>query len=485
MRNVLSVTCGLLLSLILVTALQAQVGQRNQPPRPAPGEPADPRSAFGGQLDGVPARHTLQPRELQDHPLEEREQRKYDLTITGLEKRAAAMAQNPTLELASTFRLASTHLRNRQEQAARDGFEEAWQMVVEMYKDPRTMGAATGQVRAHLRELQTVARTDPELALTLMSELDPAHQEAFEAIEQERARSQLAQPLAQTWSQLMMAGPLDKESLHKAAAWLLLFPQMALADRPLPPDQQGAYQSQLTQVNVLITQQLQQLAALQFDRQRQLQGGPPDRAGDMAIEQRTALLDAKRGPLTRFMEADVHLQFGQFRNGLDATGAGWQELMEFYRNNPRTVTPADTELHFQTLSRLAETNPIQALVIMAEIDPLYRNMLAVDRFFGVRLADLWMSMADDLPLNPPMLTKAADWLEHVSKQHKDMETRYAGALQRIKNDLEADSQPADGQDPREPAAPPEADEREEARPNTPRGIPIPRSIDRTRPMREN
>jgi hypothetical protein len=478
---------ALLLSLMIAPLLQAQSGQRNQQ-RPVPGQAPPLVPAFGGQLDGPTGVQVLSPRELQDHPLEERDQKRYDATITGMERRSAATAQtgSRTVELAAMFRLASTQLRNGQELAALDSYEKAWQVIAELCRDSKTAMAAIGQIRPHLRELQTVGAKDLALALTLMSELAPAHQLALEAIEQPRTREQFAQLLAQTWSQFMLAGQLEKDSLGKAARWVLLFPQLALADRPLAPEQQALYQSQLTQVNVMINQQLRHLAERQLGQPQQVfPGNNTPETVDPVVAQAIALLDAKRGPISRFIEADVHLQFGQFRDGLAATNMAWRELLEFYRSNPRSVTPADSQVHFETMKRLAATNPIQALAILDQVDPLYRTVLAVDRSFGVRLADMWAELAADLPLSPPMLTKAAAWMEHVSKQHKDMEARYAAALERIKRDLDPDGQPATDSGRPDAEQPGADDQQEPSGVGGRRGLTIPRSVDHNRHLQDN
>jgi hypothetical protein len=159
------VTCVLLLSLMFAPRLQAQSGQRNQQ-RPVPGQAPPPLPAFGGQLDGPVGMQVLSPSELQDHPLEERDQKRYEATITGMEKRSAATAQTAsrTVELAALFRLASTQLRHGQELSALDSFEKAWQVIAELCRDSKTVMPAIGQIRPHLRELQTVGAKDPALA---------------------------------------------------------------------------------------------------------------------------------------------------------------------------------------------------------------------------------------------------------------------------------------------------------------------------------
>mgnify|MGYP000998582157 CR=1 FL=1 len=68
-----------------------------------------------------------------------------------------ASPKTPAAELSAAFRLASLQLKNSQEKSARESFEKAWQLVEKLYQEPKTMGVANGQVRTHLRELQTIA----------------------------------------------------------------------------------------------------------------------------------------------------------------------------------------------------------------------------------------------------------------------------------------------------------------------------------------
>lgn len=468
----------LIVSLAAVPALQAQLGQ----PRPAPDRARV--NPFGIGQSGF-GRPMLQPRALQDHPLDEKEQKKYDAAISALERRSGTTARGGAsagrvTELTAAFRLGSTHLRFGQEEAAKTAFEKAWQMVPELYGDTRSMAAATGQVRAHLRDLQT--GKEPDLTLTLMSELNDAHQKAFDTIEQPRGKEQLAQPLAEMWFQLMQVGQLDKDSMARGATWVMRFPRMAMADRPLPPEQAADYDAQVTQVSILAPQRLRQLAERQMGRPglaRPLNPGQdtPETV-DPVTAQIIAVLDAKRGPITGFMEADVHFRFGQFRLGMTTTANAWGALLEYYRANPGSAGPVDADVHFESLAQIAGSNPVQAAVLLDQIDPLYRNMLQVDRLFGVKVADHWASLADTMPLAPPMLVKAAFWLEHVSNQYKNLESKYANALEEIKQQIEAAGAPEDPRGPRARRAEPQAEGEAQDRNTQRRGIAIPRSPDR-------
>lgn len=429
---------GVLLVLFTASNLLAQAGQA---PRPGSGRPPGPGPGMGGPPGGAMAQRPLKVRPLEDKPLDEKEQKKYDAAIAGMQKNAGrtGSSANHTAELTAAFRLGSTQLKYGQEQAARTEFEKAWQLVPPLYAEPKTAAAAAGPIRTHLRELQTLAAKDPELALTFMFELDEVHRKALEAVKQERSKPQVAQPLAQFWFQFMQMGQLDKETMGTAAFWVMQSPQIALADRPLPPDQQTEYQSQLTAVTVDVSQRIRQLAERQLGRPvRPPQIGNTDapETVDPATAQLVLILDQKRGPLSRFMEADIHFRYGQLRDGTAATQAGWRELLEFYRSNPGSVSPIDTEIHYESLQRIAANNPVVAFALLDQVDVAYRNMLRVDRFFGVRTAELWAKMVEGLPLAPPALMKAAFWLEHVSKQHKDAATRYAASLADIKHKLE-------------------------------------------------
>jgi hypothetical protein len=232
-------------------------------------------------------------------------------------------------------------------------------------------------------------------------------------------------------------GQLDKDAMEKGSFWVLKYPQAAIADRPIAAEARSQYESELAQASVNINARLRELA------QRQLVGRgaqpmDPNTAPD-TVDPATALvinaLDAKRGPIIRFTEADVHFKYGQFRRGIEATNEGWKELLEFYRSNPGAVLPADTGAHFETLDRLAGLNLVQALVLLDQTDPAYRGMGPIDPLFGVRVADTWAKMVN-LPLNPPMLTKAAFWFTYVSKQHKDISAKYAPQLEILKQKLE-------------------------------------------------
>jgi hypothetical protein len=187
------------------------------------------------------------------------------------------------------------------------------------------------------------------------------------------------------------------------------------------------------------------------------------------------------------MQADIAFRFGQFRDGMTATLSAWRELLEHYRGNAGNISPADTEIHFESLSQIAGLNPIQALVVLDQVDPMYRNMLQADRFFGMKVADLWAKMASTLPLSPPMLVKAGFWLEHVSKQHKDAASRYSNSLADVKQKLEAarkaSGEADDGEDAKADADRGEKEDDDRPSVGGRRGIRIPRSNDR--PTGEN
>lgn len=429
MRSLFTRALGIGIVLLFVQPASAQFG-------PPPNRGGGPGIGVGGAPQPGLGGPVLKTRELQDKPLAEKDQRKYDALIANMQK---SKPKTPTAELSGAFRLASLQLKNGQEKTARESFDKAWQLAAQLYHEPKTMGVATGQIRTHLRELQTLASKDPELAVTLLTELGPVQRQALEAIEQTRGRTQLTQPMATMWYQFMQGARLDKEPLEQATYWIVLFPQIALADRPLTPEQQNEYQSQLTAITVNITPLLRQLAERQLGRPvRPLQPNNPEASDtvDPATAQVISMLDLKRGPLTRFLEADVHFRFGQLRDGLIATQSGWRELLEFYRANRGGVSPIDAETHFEAVERMAAENPVQALAVLDQVDPAYRTMTQIDRFFGLRVADLWARMASSLPLNPEMLMKTAFWLEYVAKQHKDAGTKYAATMELVKHNLE-------------------------------------------------
>ncbi|HOA73440.1 MAG TPA: hypothetical protein PL151_03720 [Phycisphaerae bacterium] len=497
-RALRSASSGLIVSLFFSGLVSAQPAParpapggpplgRPVPPPPAAGRSADPFGVARAQAFGT---QVLKPRPLEDAQLDEKDQKKYDSTITSMEKRAAnlraSQSGNRTAELANAFKLGSTQLKYGQEKTARDSFEKAWQLVPELFGEPKSSTVVMGQIRSHLREIQLAAGKDPELALTLMSELNDAHTKAFEAIQQPKARDQLAQPLAQTWFHLMLTGQLDPESLEKGAAWVIRFPHIAVADRPLPPEQNAEYQSQLAQANINLPQKLRQLAERQVlppgaARPRLNPDDAPDTV-DPATAQAIMSLETKSGPIAQFMQAEVAFRFGQFRDGMTHTLNAWRELLEHYRGNAATVSPADAQIHFDSLAYIAGLNPIQALVVLDQTDSMYRNMLRVDRFFGAQVADFWAKMASTLPLSPPMLAKAAFWLEHVSKQHPDAASRYSNSLAEVKRKLEAADKASGktegGTDENVGRDEKEADDRPGV--GGRRGIRIPRSADRVR-----
>jgi hypothetical protein len=237
--------------------------------------------------------------------------------------------------------------------------------------------------------------------------------------------------------------------MAKGTPWMLTAPESVISDRTLPPDPRAEYQAQLAQVSILLNQRLKQLAEQQLGQAARRPPAPPgmnleaDNPTNPMTEQVVAALNAKSGPIARFMEAEVHFRWGQFRDGLTTTTNGWKELLEYYRSN-RNVSPADAQVHFESLDRLAADNPLQALVILNHLDPLYRTMIQVDQFFGAKIADTWVKLAGDLPLNVPMLTKAAFWAEHASRMGKQQEGKYTSALAEIKRKLEEASEQEEG-----------------------------------------
>ena len=439
---------ALFLTLLVTASLPAQ--SRRRADRPADprgparagiaGQPGDPTT---GGLDG-PGGPALKPSRLEDATLNPADQRRYDALILNLSKQAggpvrANQQPNPLQEIDADFRTGSAHLRFGQETLALESFTKAWTGMLELLKDAKSAAAANVQARTHLSELQKLAGDDPELVLALMTELAPQHQAAFEAIEQPKLQAQLAMPLAATWARLVQAGRLDKASLALAANWLLMYPQLVTADRPLNPDQRSEIEAQLTRIEVDFSNRARQMAERQRAQAMGIRGNPvpvtPNAEGqnaDPALQESMANFEAKRGPMIEFMKADILLRFGQFRAGLTASAAGWRKLMDFYHANPRSMTPADTEMHFETLGQIQAANPIQALVMVDELDPMYRGMLMMDPRFGTKVADAWSRLATDLPLNTVTLSRALFWVEHAGQAGTEGATRYATELTVLK-----------------------------------------------------
>ncbi|MBI4580986.1 MAG: hypothetical protein HY718_14865, partial [Planctomycetes bacterium] len=412
-------TPRLILSVVFVSLsavpLFAQFdGGPARPQRPGQPLPPGPMGGLGPQA-GFGTR-SLKPRRLEDRPLDEKDQRKYDAAIAPLEKRSGAAGRSgaqaaPTQEAVNQFRLGSAHLRFGQEQAAEEAFIQAWESLVPLMKEPRSFTAALAQVRTYLRELQTVGGRDPELMLTLMSDLTPQHQAVYDAVEPPKSKPSLANPIAAAWIHLTQMGQLDRDTLEKGAPWMLLFPQMAMADRPLSAEQRSEYQAQLTQANIAMNRKMEDLANRWVALAAQAAGDPRQPSGrlprirprdpnapethgevDPVVAQAMAALEPKRGAIARFVEAEIAFRWGQSRDGLDATGSGWKELLEYYRSNPRNVSPVDSQLHFDALRQLVETNPVQMALVLDQLDAAYRTMMQIDRGFAPLIADEWIKL---------------------------------------------------------------------------------------------
>jgi hypothetical protein len=406
----------------------------------------------------------LKTRKLENKTLEEKEQKKYDNLIASMEKRATAAptgAANPAQGLIAEFQLAATHLHYNQEAAAAEAFGKAWDSLAGMMKEAKTAAAGLGQVRTHLKTLQTLAAKDPELVLTLMSELSEKQTAAYNAIENPKVKPQLANPIATTWAAVMQKGQLDKETQSKAAKWILMFPQMAMADRPLSEQQQGEVQSQVAQANTSVNAKLRQLAERLVATSRGdrpvRQAPPPGQTNalgvplgengatreDPALLEAYSLLEPKSAAITRFMEADIYLRWGQFHEGAAATANGWKELLEIYRGNNRLISPLDTEVHFETFDQLATRNPMQAVILLAQLDQAYRAMAKFDAAFATRIADLWIKVEPGVSLNAAMLETATFWVTSASKLGKKEEAKYSKTAEDFKLKL-ADARKAEG-----------------------------------------
>ncbi len=435
-------------SFVLAAPLPAQSRGRERSNRAAPPAAPGAGAAFGGAPIGGLGATVLRPRKLENRTLDEKEQKKYDALKASAEKRAAAgnrsATNNPAQEVMTTLRTASTQLHNGQELDAAESYTKAWEAMAVLVKDPKGASAGIGQARTHLREFQNLTGKDPQLVLALMTELAEKQKQAFESVENAKLKPQLASPIAMVWAQLMQMGQLDKESLTLGAAWVMLFPQMVIADRALSEEQGAEYDRQLTQLSLQVTAKLRQMAERQLLAMATQQRGPAVRpmppqgvnpgaeapeSVDPMLAQAIAAMDSKRSAITRFMEADIHFQWGQFRRGVSATAEGWKELLEFYRGNARSITPLDAQAHFDTLDQTAVRNPVQAVVLLDQLDPAYRGMAQMDRFFAPGIADHWMKLSPGLPLNSAMLDRALFWVSSASKLGKEQETQYKQAIE--------------------------------------------------------
>lgn len=450
--NTSLLTCVIVSSLLSAAPRLAQSKRSERPNH----QPADPQS--GGSVDtrhlnsmmnpnlGNFAGSVLQPRPLKDADLSDAERRKYTASTATIERQAAAPARgnqspNPTQPVAGAFRLGLNHLRYKQETKALEAFTQGWTGVPELLKEAKNTPTTVSLIKPHLTELQKLVPQDPALVLAFMTSLAPLHEAALSAVAQPKLKPQLVMPLAATWTHLMQLGQLDKDSLGKGAGWVLMFPNLLVANRPLPPEMRSNYETQLTQVNVKITENIRLLA----ERQRTQIGGNyrPMTPGsveahdnDPRLQQTMANLDMKRGPIMQFMSADIAFRFGQYQDGLRATNAGWKELIDFYRANAGGANPADTDMHFDILSEIVATNPVLGAVMLDQFNPAYGTVAPTLPYVSVKVADNWAKVVADLPLNVAMLNKAQMWVESASKTNKDNQARYTTSLAEIKGKLE-------------------------------------------------
>ncbi len=396
---------------------------------------------IGGGIGGAMGQEGLQlpplkTRELENKALNSREQKRYDGLIAASKKRETAMngrAANPAAELAFQFQLGAKQLKLGQEKDAEETFKKAWQAVPAMLKEARTAMVATGQVRSHMRALGLLIPRDPSLVLTLMTDLGEEQKAALDGFENPRQKLQMAGPIASTWFALMQAGQLEPEAAEKAAKWIILAPEMAVVDRPLLPEQQNAYHEQFTRATIEVNNKIQQLARRQMGQR----GPAMNQEEQMAVDPAAmAMFEGKSAAIGRFMEAQVDFRWGQFRHGLIASKEGWKELLGYYRSNPRAASPMDAEVHFEALKQLDTRSPVQACILLNELDQAYRGMTQVDRFFGAQIADEWNRMASSLPLNAEMLERAVSWVEYVSKQGKEQQGKYGSSLETLQKKLD-------------------------------------------------
>lgn len=444
-------TTTLALSAVYVTLYampsSAQIG--GQPGQLPPTDRREP-GQFGG-FQGQPGMGELPllaARHLEDRPLEGRQQKRYENAIKALRRRIETASGNAVQEAANTFRLGSTHLEYGQEVQAAEAFSDAWKRVIDLASEPQTVAAGLAQARSHLRQLQAIAPKDAPLAVALLADASPAHEAAYETIEDTRTKEQLARLLAGAWAPLMQIGQLDQVSMASAVRWVMMFPELALTDRRLNELQAAEYQSQLTKVNIEINQRLRELAERQLaaaagrpmPRPRPTPGGnlpgaAPDTADPMTLRMINEL-DAKRGPIALFMEAEVHFRWGQMQRGMAATAGAWRELLGFYRSNPRNISPADTDPHFAAVQQLVRTNPVQAAFVLDRMDGPYRTMAQIDPHFSIVVAEEWDRLTSAVPLTAGLLTRAVLWVEAAGKLSPNLAARYEQSLDRIKADLE-------------------------------------------------
>lgn len=442
MKRSLLLTCVLALGPAVTVLAQAPFPG----PQPPPGE--------GGP-------HVLKARELENKPLEERDQKKYDGQITRFQKRvdAAQGRSDQALVASARFDQGAFELDSGQEAAAGETFEQAWQAANSAAQgDVRAALRVLPHTRKHLKVIGGLVAKDPELVLAIMTRLAPAHEQCYQAIELASAKRQYAASLADVWVGLMQQGEMDDETMKTGAFWLLEVPEMIMVNQPLSPADRGKYEQELTFAQIQLEDFRRQVGRRGPGGPR---GGPPGvnvneqlRQLQQQVEQQggaygprgprpgaEAVTDAKRGPLVKFAEAQVQLKYGQFRDAVKSATEGWEGLVQYYRQNPQGFSPDDVDLHFAGLDEAIHRSPVHALLFMEQLDKVYRAVAQANPLIGLKVADLWSRLTTRLDLKrTDTLEKGVFWLEAAIKQDKELEQQYESTLQKLKTNLEAAKQ---------------------------------------------